>query len=341
MSSETATSAAAARVLADQAGDPGASLAGLIGVLDRVDGVGAHQRARARRPSAAQTDAYRRGTVRRAPLRSVPPAPPARPALADPVRATPPAPAAAETGRLQTLVRRAAHWGAGADGEYLAWRTRSPRPAPRAPAVPLRSAARAVVPPPSAARAGVVPRRPSLLRGLICRIALWGAGTDGEHLAWTSARSSARGPGRTVPTYSGRMPIHSSRRDADRPVVLREMPSTPLIQPAASSPAAALIPSGPASSAGPRGARPVPSGAVPVPGIRPRGRTEPSRATGWPSAARLTSAATGLVRARGDPLACPVRGSPPPVRRARSPGSARSSFPPGPVLRSGTGAFRI
>ena len=323
MSSDTADPAAAARVLADPAGDGGRSLAGLIGVLDRVDGVGAHPRARARRPSAARTDAYRRGTARRAPLRSVPQAPPARPALAGTARPTPPPPVASPAlpeGPLRALVRRAAHWGAGAEGEYLAWpSSRSRRPAPRVPAVPAVPAVR---------------RRSAGLAGLVRRLALWGAGEDGEYLAWRSTWSSARRPGRTGPSFAG-------RPEADRPVVLREMPSTPLIQPAAPSPAAALLPSGPASSAGPQGARPVPSGAVPVPGISPCGRTEPSRAIGWPSPARLPPAATGLVRARGDPRACPVRESPPPVRRARSPGSARSSFAPGPLLRSGTGAFRI
>jgi hypothetical protein len=186
------------------------------------------------------------------------------------------------------------------------------RPVPQAPSA--RSAPAASLPAVPAVPARPVQReqRPAglraLARRLTRRLALWGAGPGGEYLAWRSSapRSSARG----------------TRPDADRPVVLREMPSTPTIQPAASSPAAALLPRGPASSAGPQGAGPVSSGAGPVPGVRPGGRLERSEATGWPSPARLSPAATGLVRARGDPLSCPVRGSPLPERRSRSPGSA-------------------
>jgi hypothetical protein len=152
-------------------------------------------------------------------------------------------------------------------------------------------------------------RRPSRVRGLVRRLALWGSGPAGEYLAWG-------GPARSA-----------ARRDVDPPVVLREMPSTPTIQPAAPSPAAALLPRVPASSAGTRGMPPVPRGAVAVPGIRPSGPPERSRATGWPSPSRVSPASTGLIRTRGDPVSCPVRGSPLPARRSRSPGSARSSFP--------------
>jgi hypothetical protein len=298
MSSDTATPAAPAHVPADLSGaDTGRTLAGLLDVLDRADGVVPHQRARSRRPAASRSEGYRRGAPRRVPLRSVPQAPAARPAPAGtmPLTASRPVPAPPSPGRLSALTRRMALWGAGAEGEYLAWRStgtshdRLPRD-PRRPWMPERSA------------------RPHRLRGLVRRLVLWGAGSDGEYLAWSSAASAGRsGP-------AGRSP-QADRADADRPVVLRELPSTPTIQPAASSPAAALRPSGPASSAGPRGARPVPSGAVPVPGVRPGGRLERSQAAGWPSrpttgATRLSPAATGLVRARGDPYACPVRGSP-------------------------------
>ena len=344
MTSTSADLAAAARVPAEPSGTPPAgSLAGLIGVLDRADGVLPHHRAQPRRSAASRadayrSDAYRRGTVRRAPLRSVPQAPAARPApvgtLPAPAPhrhlAAPPPPAAAadHLGRMRALTRRVALWGAGNDGEYLAWRAAAPRP-PAAIAVP-----RAV--PTSAARIPE-PRRPSRLRALTRRLALWGAGSTGEYLAWRPVARCAAPP--TDP-----------RPEADRPVVLRELPSTPTIKPAASSPAAALLPGGPALSAGPRGARPGPSGAVPVPGIRPGGRPERSVATGWPSprpsprpqpgSARLVPAATGLVRTRGDPLTCPVRGSPTPAREAQSPGSFRNPFPPGPAPRTDPGVLR-
>lgn len=151
--------------------------------------------------------------------------------------------------------------------------------------------------------------RPSRLRSLVRRAARWGAGPRGEHLAW------------------GRPAVPAARVVVDPPVVLRELPSTPTIKPAASSPAVALLPRGPASSAGPRGMPPIPRGAVAVPGVRPGGPPERSRATGRPTQSRRSPAATGLVQARGDPSSCPVRGSPLPARRSRSPGSAWSSFP--------------
>ena len=289
----------AARMPADPIGrDTGHTLAGLIDVLDRADGGSVHGRSRTRRPATYRPAGSRAGAVRTVPLRSVQPAPTARAvpgAVPGPAPAPLPAPAA---GRLHTVIRRAALWGAGRHGEYLAWQsTAHPTARPTArPAVAPRMAT-----PPAA-------RRPARLRHLVRRIALWGAGPGGEYLAW--------GPGnRPVPK-----PL------ADRPVVLREMPSTPTIQPAAPSPAAALPPHGPAST-GPRWMPPVPRGAVAVPGVRPRGRPERSQATGWPSQVPTSGVATGLVRARGDPLACPARGSPAPARRSRSPGSVWSSFP--------------
>jgi hypothetical protein len=294
-SSERATTAASARVSADPRGrDTGRSLAGLIDVLDRADlglANGRTRRAAVHRPAGARS-----GSVRTVPLRSVQPAPMARPVPGGrPAPAPQPAaaPARAAGGRLHGLTRRVALWGAGPRGEYLAWGS---------PAQPATTPARPITSP-------AVRRRPTRLRGLVRRVALWGAGPRGEYLAW----GAPAGP--------------APKRDADRPVVLREMPSTPTVQPAAPSPAAALLPRGPASSAGPQGMPPVPRGAVAVPGVRPSGRPERSQATGWPPQARSPGAAPGLVRARGDPLACPVRGSPPPARRSRSPGSVWSSFP--------------
>lgn len=290
MSSERAT---AVRMSADPAGRAqGRTIAGLIDVLDRADGP-ATRRPQPRRTSAHRPTGSRAGSVRTVPLRSVQPAPMARPAAPAPRAYVLPEPERAPITGLADLVRRAAMWGAGPRGENLAWRPRPAAPAaPTAPAVPTAGA----------------PRRTGL-RGLVRRAALWGAGPRGEHLAW----------GAPAPA-----PV---RREVDPPVVLREMPSTPTIQPVASSPAAALRPRGPASSAGSRWLPPVPRGAVAVPGIRHGGPPERSGATGWPSSARRSPAATGLVRTRGDPVSCPARGSPPPARRSRSPGSAWSSFP--------------
>src|SRR4051794_14854591 len=261
----------------------GRSLAGLIDVLDRADGVPAGRRPQPRRASAHRPAGARVGAVRTLPLRSVQPAPMARP-VPTPRGYVLPEPERVAVGGLAGLLRRAALWGAGPQGEYLAWRVATPAATP------------APVP------AGRV-------RSLVRRLSLWGSGPGGKYLAWG-------GPAFPDP-----------RPDVDPPVVLRELPSTPTIQPAAPSPAVALLPRGPASSAGPRGVPPVPRGAVAVPGVRPVGPPERFRATGWPSQSRMSPAAPGLGRARGDPLPSPVRGSPPPARRSRSPGSAWSSFP--------------
>jgi hypothetical protein len=300
-SSERAT---AARLPADPIGrDTGHSLAGLIDVLDRADGGSPHGRSSTRRPATYRPAGSRAGAVRTAPLRSVQPAPMARPV---PGAARPPevAPLPDPTvGRVHSLLRRVALWGAGPQGEHLAWR-------PPARAVAVRPAVAPRIAAPQA------PRRPNRVRRFVRRVALWGAGPGGEHLAWgagtlTTTRPQARPAPKPV---------------ADRPVVLREMPSTPTIQPAAPSPAAALPPHGPAST-GPRWRPPVPRGAVAVPGVRPRGRPERSQATGWPPQVPASGVPTGLVRARGDPLSAPARGSPAPAQRPRSPGSLWSSFP--------------
>jgi hypothetical protein len=249
------------------------TFAGLIDVLDRADGVLAGQRPRPRRSSVHRSP---HSSIRIVPLRSVRPAPMARRAPGAPVvPAARTAVAVAPRTRIRGFTSRMAMWGAGADGEYLAWRC-----------------------PPPCAVAGTVPPRPSRVRGFLRRVALWGAGPSGEYLAWGSASSM---PSLRVP----------SRGHDDGPVVLREMPSTPTIQPAATSPAAAQPPRGPASSAGTRGMPPVPRGAVAVPGRRPLGPPERSRATGWPSPASRSTSTTGLVRTRGDPLSWPARGSPP------------------------------
>lgn len=285
--------ATAARVSADPVAlEARLSVAALFDVLDRADVGPVPARSPRRHPAGHRPAGARRGAVRTMPLRSVQPAPMARPVPgASPAPGGTPLPAPAP-GRWETLIRRAALWGAGPKGEYLAW-----RPSAR----------------PTARPASRTPARPARPHGLLRRIALWGAGAAGEYLAWGGPVRPADKPA------------------ADRPVVLREMPSTPLIptppiQPTASSPAAVLTPRRPAP-AGPRWMPPVPRGAVAVPGVRPSGPPERSRATGWPPQDSGSGAPTGLVRARGDPLSCPVRGSPGPARRSRSPNSSRSSFP--------------
>jgi hypothetical protein len=284
--------ATAAPMSADAAGRAqGRTLAGLIDVLDRADGLAPARRPQPRRSSVHRPSTARSGAVRTAPLRSVQPAPMARPVPPAPRAYVLPEPERVPVTGLAGLVRRAALWGSGPRGEHLAWPSRPPTAAAR----------------PAPAPAAV--RRPGRIRTILRRAALWGSGPSGAHLAW-GAPAAARSP-----------------REVDAPVVLRELPSTPTIQPVAPSPAAALLPRGPASSAGSRGMPPVPRGAVAVPGVRHGGPPERSRATGWPAHSRTSPGATGLVRTRGDPVSCPVRGSPPPARRSRSPGSAWSSFP--------------
>jgi hypothetical protein len=248
------------------------SVAALFDVLDRAGAGPLPARTPGRRPANYRPAGARRGGVRSAPLRSVRPAPMARPVPGEPrvaaIQAAPAAPAA--PGRLAALIRRVALWGSGPDGEYLAWRP-AVRPVVRTPDV-------------AATRTD---RRPGLLR----RAALWGAGAQGEHLAWGA------------PTRPVGRPV------TDRPVVLRELPSTPTIQLSAPSPARELSHRRPAP-AGPRWAPPVPRGAVAVPGTRPSGPPERSRATGWPPQVTRSGAPAGLAQARGDPLSSPARGSP-------------------------------
>ena len=307
-SSERATPAAARMTSERQRRNPAGSLAGLIDVLDRADGVGGGSRARTRRATTYGPAGFRSGAVRTVPLRSVQPAPMARPvpaALRPSAAAVPAAaPASSPVGAVHELLRRVALWGSGPQGEYLAWRPRPTRTAVRRPAIAV----------PRPAAAPVRSRRAPLLRGLVRRAALWGAGAHCEYLAWgpTAAR-----------------PVPIPRPDAGGPVVLREMPSTPTIQPAATSPAAALVPRAPAVVRT-RVVPPVPRTPREPEVVRsgsPRDGHARPPATGWPSSYRPSLMATGLVRARGDPLLFPARGSPPPARRTRSPGSAWSSFP--------------
>ncbi|RZU33883.1 hypothetical protein BKA19_3623 [Blastococcus saxobsidens] len=313
------------------------TLAGLIDVLDRADGVRPRQR------SATHRTAGRPG-----PLRSVQPAPRARsarvPAVPVPRVVVVPDRVRRPLGGVRGLVRRVALWGAGEQGEYLAWHLPAhtrPGSTPGAPAAPPG-------------------RRRGALRDLHRRAALWGAGDRGEYLAW--------GPSAARPV----------RRDLDPPVVLRELPSIPTIAPVASSPAPALLPAEPASSPGTRTgtaasdatARPptLPSSTEPSARSQPRVGSRPPR--DWPSSGRYWARSTppslpvrssgpmtrtsavpapraprgsGDTRARGDPLPGTARGSPPPPRRhgpanglppepfsARAPSSHSLPAPPAP-----------
>ncbi|MFD2090881.1 hypothetical protein [Blastococcus deserti] len=241
-----------------------------------------------RRPQARRTSAHRPAAARTGAVRTVP------------LRSVQPAPMARRTPAPRVVVVQETDPLPVSGLAGLVRRAALWGAGPRGENLAWRVAPRAVAP---------AARRPARIRSLVRRLALWGSGPQGEYLAWGRPAAS---------------PVQVS---VDPPVVLREMPSTPTVQPAAPSPAAALLPRGPASSAGTRGAPPVPRGAVAVPGARPMGPPERSRATGWPSHPRTSPEATGPGRARGDPLSCPVRGSPPPARRSRSPGSTWSSFP--------------
>jgi hypothetical protein len=173
------------------------------------------------------------------------------------------------------------------------------RPVP-VPAVRPRPAAPVPVPAAAPARTGSAPApapRPGLrarVRGLVRRLALWGAGPDGAHLAW--GRPAA-------PTPAAPTPVPRP----DGPVVLTELPNTPTVQPAAPSPAAALRPA--------RAPRPAVHPRVPVvaplarhvPAPRPAPAPRTAQGGAPPGAARASAPA----RSRGDPRPPPARGQPP------------------------------
>ncbi|MGY1741543.1 MULTISPECIES: hypothetical protein [unclassified Blastococcus] len=210
---------------------------------------------------------------------------------------------------------------------------RTPSPAP----VMWRPAgAPPVVPPPPAP-----PRRPGLVR----RLALWGAGPDGAHLAWNRpapapAPPSAAAPApATAPARSGGRLRRGIRRlalwgagptgahlawnvppqprtwsarlpapPAPRAVVrLTALPSSLPIQPVASSPAAALLPA------------PAPRAA----GVHLRAPARPPRA-----AQPRASEPTGWPATRSEP--CPALPAPSgwPARDPRDPGRPRTRGDP-------------
>ena len=221
-------------------------------------------------------------------------------------------------GRGAALIRRAALWGAGRNGEHLAWRTST--------AAAVLATATLTTTAPTAEVASWGPR----LRILVRRMALWGAGENGANLAW------------------GRAPMPRPAAPLDPPVVLREMPSTPLIQP---MPAAAVPPAparavrrpigpvlprvAPVGWVAPADPAPVASSGWPAPPtgwpqppvwppVRPVAARPPRppmptpsfrarRVPALPSTRRSLFASPrerGLARARGDPLSTSARGSP-------------------------------
>ncbi len=255
-----------------------------------------------------------RTAARPAPLRSVQPAPSAR-APRIPVAPVPrvvvvPERVRRPLGGLPGLVRRASMWGAGEHGEYLAWRAAAPAAAA-----------------PASASAPTAARRRGVLRTVVRRVALWGAGDCGQYLAW-----GVPGPGPSAPV----------RPALEPPVVLRELPSTASIRPVASSPAAALLPAGPASSPGSRTGTaatnatarpsPLPSSTEP-PAWSPHVGRPPRD---WPS--------SGRYGARSTPPSLPVRSSGagsrvtvvPPLRSPRAPGPARTRGDPPPGTARGS-----
>jgi hypothetical protein len=253
------TAAAAASV---PAGDAGLTLAGLIDVLDRVDAGLGPRRPRPRRAVVHRSPAMRMVADRWDPLRESAPQALARPGA---LRGTPSRPVPTRPVPL-----------------------RSVRPAP-----PARVPAPAVAPSPPV-RPAAAPEPRSLraaLRSLVRRVALWGAGPNGEHLAWGAPppRPVYR-PG--APQVTGRGA--ADYRSVDPPVVLRELPSTPTNRPVAPSSATAIGTPAPRVE---RWVRPGSAGRLPVRLPAPRGPV-PTRAR-----------SPGGIR--GSPSTAPARGSPP------------------------------
>jgi hypothetical protein len=137
MDSDRATSAAAT-VPADPIGrEPHRTLAGLIDVLDRADGVQAGQRPRPRHPAASRS-AHRPGSGRTVPLRSVQPAPMARrlPGSTAVVTLSVPPLRKESPGGPVGLLRRIALWGPARAASTWPGRVRSRGPQAAPPPVP-------------------------------------------------------------------------------------------------------------------------------------------------------------------------------------------------------------
>jgi hypothetical protein len=243
--------------------DTGLTLAGLIDVLDRADDALGPRRPHPRRAVVHRSPAMRMVADRWDPLRESAPYAASRPGA---MRSTPARPVPVRPLPLRS-VRPAPPA-----------RVPAPRPVPAPPVRPVPASQ-----PPRGLRAA--------LRSLVRRVALWGAGPGGVHLAWGAPPPPAvYRPGATRAT--GRRA--ADRRPVDPPVVLRELPSTPLNRPAAPSSAAATGTTAPRVE---RWVRPGSSGRLPVRLPAPRGPV-PSRAR-----------SPGGIR--GSPGSAPARGSPP------------------------------
>src|SRR3954469_22658598 len=132
MSSE----ARSARTPADLSGHGSVqTFAGLLDVLDRADGGLSGRRPRPRGTASYRAAGSRSG-VRTVPLRSVQPPPLARPVPSAPPAPRPMvsiAPAATQGSALRLVGHRMALWGAGPNGEYLAWAGPDARTAAHSP----------------------------------------------------------------------------------------------------------------------------------------------------------------------------------------------------------------
>jgi hypothetical protein len=291
------------------------TLSGLLAVLERAPALPSAGRPRPRR-AVVHPSAGARGRRLLPVARPVlPPRP--RPAAAAVARATTPVPvmwrpaterpavpvpAGPPRRRSQPgLARRLALWGAGPNGAHLAWN----RPAPVAAA----SA-------PAAAPAPAAPRRlGTRLRRGVRRLALWGAGPTAGHVAWNVPPQPR--------IYSARLPVRPAPPVGTTAVRLTELPSTPPNRPAASSPAAAILPAPSLRAAGvhvrasarpPRASQPRASELTGWPAIRTGPCPALPAPSGWPSreaGPRAGARSPGRARTRGDPPACRVRGPTP------------------------------
>ena len=301
-SSERAT---AAPLAADPvAWRPAAAWPRLFDVLDRADGgpvPAAHRPAGARPPTAPAGTRTRRRPHRAAAL---------GPAGADGAPGPGCGPRCRRGGPLPVAApgRLAAPWSAGRPSGVPV-RGASTWPGARPSARRRPAAARAARTP--AARPGRRPAPPGRAVGRRRRRRVPRLGRP--------ARPAPASRRPTVPWCCARCPAPPRSVPGDSPQTS--------VQPAAPSPAAVLT--SPRSGSG----RTAVDAAGPSwSSGRPRRKTEWTRlnAPGPPAGPRRSPgpvSPTGLVRARGDPLSCPARGSPAPARRSRPPSSSRSSFP--------------
>lgn len=279
------------------------SPSGLLAVLERAEARPPAGRPRPRRAvvHSAASARGRRALPAARPVPQLRPRPPA-PAAVPPAGAgstpasamwrpagSPDRPAAPTPQRRSGLARRLALWGAGPGGAHLAWNRPAPAPVPEpVPSAPLRA---------------------RLRRG-VRRLALWGAGPTGAHLAWNVPPQPR--------VYSLRLPPLPATAAAG-------LPGIPPNEPAASSPAAALLPVPRPRAAGshllraparpPRASQPRASEPTGWPAVRPEPCPALPAPSGWPireaPGPRAGTRSPVRARTRGDPAPCRIRGSPP------------------------------